>query len=147
LIAGLIIFAELFAAGAVGGSLGWVLAGGGTAAGAVAVPAAAVTALEIAKAAALAAGIILMASVAEKHIQGAQRVIRDHIEKINNPNQHGGPDYIPKWLKDIAKHLRNILKKAERLKGKKKEAAEEFVRKIGEQLRQLAQEHGVPWDF
>ncbi len=147
LIAGLIFFAEFLAAAGAGGGLAWALAGGGSVATGVAVPAAAVTALEIAQAAAIGAGIMLMASVAEKHIAGAQRVIQEHIGKIDNPGPNGGPEYIPKWLKDIAKHLRNILKKAERLTGKKKEAAQEYVRKTAEQLRKLAEEHGVPWDF
>jgi hypothetical protein len=147
LIAGLIFFAEFLAAAGVGGGLTWALAGGGTLATGVAVPAAAATAMEIAQAAAIGAGIMLMASVAEKHIQGAQRVIQEHIEKINNPGPNGGPEYIPKWLKDIAKHMRNILKRAERLKGQKREAAREYVRRMAEELRQLAEEYGIPWEF
>ena len=41
---------------------------------------------------------------ARKHIEGAKRVIEEHIAKIEDPVPYGGEAFIPKWLKDIAKH-------------------------------------------
>ncbi len=91
--------------------------------------------------------IFMAASVAERHIKGAKRVIDTHINKIKNPDPHGGPPYIPKWLKDIRKHLRNILKHAKKLKGKKRDDVLKYVKETANSLRELAKKHNIPWEF
>jgi 1,2-phenylacetyl-CoA epoxidase catalytic subunit len=47
----------------------------------------------------------------------------------------------------IKKHLKNIKKYAERLKGKAREEALDFVRETAEKLRHLAEKQNYPWDI
>ena len=84
---------------------------------------------------------------ARKHIEGAKRVIEEHIAKIEDPGPYGGKAFIPKWLKNVAKHLRNIQKYAERLTGQTKTDALEYVKDTADALQALANYHDVPWNF
>ena len=84
---------------------------------------------------------------ARKHIEGAKRVIEEHIAKIEDPTPYGGEAFIPKWLKNIEKHLRNIQKYAGRLTGRARTDTVEYIEETANALQELANSHNVPWDF
>ncbi len=84
------------------------------------------------------------AKQAQKKINGAMKVINEHLDRINNS---GPGDPNKDWLKHVMKHLRNVKKYAKRLKGKAQEEALKYIDDTIEGIRDMATDHNVPLDM
>jgi glycine cleavage system H lipoate-binding protein len=85
------------------------------------------------------------AKQAQKHIDGAIYQVNEHLEKMGSvpPDDPNNKD----WLKHIKKHLNNIKKYANRLKGQSRGDALKFVEETSTKLKDAADKFNVPWDI
>jgi len=88
---------------------------------------------------------IAQTKAARKDIAGAMKQINIHLNKISNSSGSSPNDPIKQWLKHVRKHLRNVAKAADRLKGKEQEETLKYVEDTWKQLEGMAKEHGLPW--
>ena len=86
------------------------------------------------------------AKIARRHIAGAMRVIDEHLSRIRDYSGNPGDPGFKSLFDHIKKHLGNIKKAANRLRGSQQEETLQYVDDMMKQLEEMAREHGLPWN-